>query len=830
MAQAHPLTQAQSNLPINAILNDVLASLKTHNQLIIQAPPGAGKSTYLPLKLLEHSPVNSKIIMLEPRRLAAKSIATYVAKQLGEPVGQSVGYRIRGENKTKASTRLEVVTEGILTRMIQADPELSGVGMIIFDEFHERSIHADFGLALSLEVQQAFNEDLKLVVMSATLEQSGLQKVMPEAITHTSEGRGFAIEQRYAPVRANQSLIQLVCQQVEKAVHHEHGSILVFLPSIGLINACLDILKNRVAETNLEYLPLHGSLDFSAQQHAIAASEGGKRKVVLATNIAETSLTIEGVRIVIDSGLENRTSFDLASGVTRLDQKWVSQSSAVQRAGRAGRIEEGICVRLYSESQFKQSPSHIPPELLRSDLAPMVLESILWGTSNPRDLMLVDPPTQVAVDAARTLLQKLSLLTSDLTLTQRGERALHLGLEPRLSAMLLRADTALLPTALASAVVLEEPMRNSDELSLQVALLQDRRHPKQTLLIKRAQTLAKRLGASFNMNEIQPSDVGLCLSFAFPDRVGLKRQGQQNTYKLASGHGVFVDEDSRLSNADWIVAANLQKGRQSHSRVFGGAAISMAKLEAFHRIEQRKVVEWNEEKQAMQAEHQTRFGEIVLTRRNTKVCDLPADVLVQGVLAHIRRRGLDVLPWSKEARNLLERVNCARDWLPEHEWPNWSERALLESLDVWLTPYLEGVTSVKELQRLNMLEMMNSLLGWPLNQNIDKWLPKAYKVPSGSNKSIDYHYGYPPKISVKLQEMFGEPHSPTIAQGRVKITLELLSPAQRPLQITQDLAGFWNGAYKEVQKEMKGRYPKHPWPDEPATHQATSKTKRQLNR
>ncbi|CAM2847302.1 ATP-dependent helicase HrpB [Vibrio rarus] len=823
------MTQALSNLPIHAILDDIVTSLVQYPQLIIQAPPGAGKSTYLPLQLLLNPNWNGKIIMLEPRRLAAKSIASYIASQLNEPVGQRVGYRIRGESRTCATTRLEIVTEGVLTRMIQGDPELNGVDMLLFDEFHERSIHADLGLALALEVQQVFNEQLTIVVMSATLDQTGLQLLLPDAVVHTSKGRGYPIEQRYAPLQANQNLIAHICQQTIKALNDESGSILLFLPSVGLINACCDSLTTQLSSlANVSVLPLHGGLDFSAQQRAIQPCSDQQRKIVVTTNIAETSLTIEGVRIVIDSGLENRASFDLNSGVTRLEQRWISQSSAVQRAGRAGRTEAGVCIRLYSESQFKQNPQHTTPEIMRSDLCSLILEAVQWGSADLEGMQWVDQPPASAVQAACTLLQSLTLLTSDLTLTQQGKRALQLGVEPRLAAMLARAPSSMFHTALATAVVLEEPMRNSDDISLQVSLLLDRKHPKQKVLKRRADNLANRIGQKFTLTSVKNSDIGVCLSFAFPDRIGLRRAINSSQYQLASGHGAFVDESSPLCANEFLVVAHLQKGRQSSSRVLAAAKVTLAELEQYHTLQQKQVLQWNEHKQGLLAEHQRCLGQLIIQRKSIPSAELASDALAQGMLDYVAKKGLTVLPWSKESMALLNRVNCAKQWLPEMPWPDWSDSVLLDTMSTWLLPYLEGIRSVKGLQSLNMLNILNAALAWPLNQHIDTLLPKGIKVPSGSMKMLHYSVGQPPRLAVKLQEMFGEPQSPTVAEGRVKITLELLSPAQRPLQVTQDLAGFWSGAYKEVQKEMKGRYPKHPWPDDPASHQATSKTKRHL--
>ncbi|GAM72801.1 ATP-dependent helicase hrpB [Vibrio ishigakensis] len=768
--------------------------------------------------------------MLEPRRLAAKSIATFLASQLNEKTGQRVGYRIRGEAKISKETKLEIVTEGILTRLIQSDPELCGISMIIFDEFHERSLHADLGLALALEVQQVFNEELKLMVMSATLDQLGLDTLLPDALVLESEGRTFPIEQRYAALPANASLISHICKQTLKLVNQESGSALVFLPSVGLINACLEQLTSHPElPQDMSVLPLHGSLDFKAQQAAIRPAMEGGRKLVLTTNIAETSLTIDGVRMVIDSGLENQSSFDIASGVTKLEQKRISQSSAIQRAGRAGRTQAGICLRLYSESQFNQSAFHTPPEILRSDLSSLLLEASGWGARQLGELQWLDKPSYAAEKCARELLQRLSLLASDHSLTQEGERALHLGLEPRLAAILLRAPQVLSSTAIACAVVSEEPMRNSDDLQSQVLLFTQGKHQYQKRLQTRAKSLAERIGTEYRAQQVELSKLGLCLSFGYPDRVAIKRGKESNTYRLASGVGAFVDELSTLNRESMLVVVNVQRGNQADSRVLLAAPFDQEMLEQHHEIEKHTSVVWDQDKQGMRGEKQTRFGALVLSRDMIPNSEIDDELIKRGVLDYITQQGLDTLPWSDASLSLQTRVMCASEWLPEMGWPDWSSQVLVENLDTWLEPYLNSIRSLKELKKLNMLEILNAHLGWPLNQDIDKLLPVKLTVPSGANKRLEYQVGQSPKLSVKMQEMFGQPSSPTVADGRVKVTLELLSPAQRPLQVTQDLAGFWSGAYIEVQKEMKGRYPKHPWPDDPATHVATSKTKRQLN-
>ncbi|WP_261815912.1 ATP-dependent helicase HrpB [Vibrio gallicus] len=824
------MIQAQSSLPITEIIAPLIDALSSHNQFVIQAPPGAGKSTYLPLMLVKSGQVEGRIIMLEPRRLAAKSIATYLASQLGEPVGKSIGYRIRGESKSSQTTRLEIVTEGILTRMIQADPELTGVGMVVFDEYHERSLHADLGLALALEVQQVFNERLKIVVMSATLQHLGLDKLIPDAMTLESQGRSYAIEQRYAPAPANEHLVTHICRQTLRLLNKESGSALVFVPSVGLINACIERLSQDInLPQQVEVLALHGSLDFKAQQQAIQPAKEGYRKLVIATNIAETSLTIEGVRIVVDTGLENQSNFDLVSGVTKLEQKQISQSSAIQRAGRAGRTESGICVRLYSESLFNQSAFHTPPEIQRSDLSSLVLEVCGWGARRLDELQWLDIPSAAAEDAARQLLTQLTLLSSDHTLTQAGTRALQLGLEPRLAAILLRAPQSLLATAMACVAVVEEPLRNNEDLAGQVLQLVQGHHAYQRRLLTRIHSLSQKMAYRFDCKQVDLEQLGNCLSFGFPDRVAIKRNGGDNTYLLASGVGAFIDELSPLVKHDLLVVARVQKSRQADGRILLAAPILRDGLEQYHPLEQRESLIWDSNKQGMRGEKQLRLGALVIEKKVIPVADLDSQAITNGVLDFITEQGLQTLPWSDSASNLRTRVLCAKEWLPEMDWPDWSDESLIADLKQWLAPYIQSSRSLKDLQKLDLFKVLEAYLGWSVTQQLDQLLPTRLPVPTGGQKKLDYQLGMPPKLSIKLQEMFGQPSSPTVAQGRVKVTLELLSPAQRPLQVTQDLAGFWIGAYKEVQKEMKGRYPKHPWPDDPASHVATSKTKRQLN-
>ncbi len=824
-----------SQLPIETVMPQLLAAVQNQHQVILKAAPGAGKSTYFPLQLLQHQLVTGKIIMLEPRRLAARNIARYLAEQLGEQVGQRVGYRVRGESKVSAATQLEIVTEGIMTRMIQTDPELDGVDLLIFDEFHERSIHADTALAFSLEVQEALRDDLKLVVMSATLDQDALQTLLPEASFIESEGRSFEVETRYAPLAVNDHLPSVMAKNIESLIHKESGSLLAFLPGVAAIKQVEERLAHLPAE--VEVCPLYGQLSFSEQQKAIYPARNGKRKVVLATNIAETSLTIEGIRLVVDSGLERIARFDLKNGLTRLEQVRIAQSSAIQRMGRAGRIEEGICVRLYSESQFRQQPAVPQPEILHSDLASLVMELAYWGASDIEELKWLNTPSQAALNQAKQLLVSLGLLTEQGQLTADGKQAHQLGVEPRAAAMLIQSNhhsDRMLNTALAAATLIEEPERNVTNIGHSLHRWITGAHPKKSLLFKRAQSLAHKMDTDFALSAVDESLLPLVLSLAFPDRIAQQRSYQQNSnqygrFTLANGHGAECRPDDTLGECEYLVAVDLMRSHSNSSQIHLACELDVNILHATFEslFSTEEVVDWDEKRGRLVAEKQLKIGQIVIERES-----LPSpgkEKMTQALLTYVRRQGLSSLNWTPATQNLLERIRCAVEWLPEQPWPDFEEVGLLDSLEEWLAPYMVSVSSVKELGKVNLTEALNARLGWPLNQSIDEWLPERYQLPTGTSKRIRYQYGHEPVLSVRMQEVFGESRSPAVALGRKPLVLELLSPAQRPLQVTTDLAAFWKGSYKDVQKEMKGRYPKHVWPDDPANHVATTKTKRQLN-
>ncbi|HCE1959212.1 TPA: ATP-dependent helicase HrpB [Vibrio parahaemolyticus] len=819
-----------SQLPIEAVMPQLLTAVKHQHQVILKAAPGAGKSTYFPLQLIQNQVVTGKVIMLEPRRLAARNIARYLAEQLGEQVGQRVGYRVRGETKVSASTQLEIVTEGVMTRMIQNDPELDGVDLLIFDEFHERSIHADTALALSLEVQEALRDDLKLVVMSATLDQEALQSLLPEACYIESEGRSFAVETRYAPLTANDHLPTVMAKNIESLMNKESGSLLAFLPGVAAIKQVQERLSHL--PDDVEVCPLYGQLSFTDQQKAISPAEKGKRKVVLATNIAETSLTIEGIRLVVDSGLERVARFDLKNGLTRLEQTRIAQSSAIQRAGRAGRIEEGICVRLYSESQLKQQPQVPQPEILHSDLASLVMELAFWGTTDIHELKWLDIPSAAALQQAKQLLFSLGLITEQGQLTAEGKQAHDLGVEPRAAAMLIKSQShsdKMVNVALAAVALIEEPERNITNIAHSLHRWLSGSHPKKSLLLKRAQSLAHKLDTTFSLREVDEDALPLVLSLAFPDRIAQQRANQFGRFALANGHGAECRPDDMLGGCEYLVAIDLMRSHSNSSQIHLACELDVNILQTtFDSLfSTEEVVDWDEKKGRLVAEKQRKLGQLVIER--VSLPNPGKEKMTQALLTYVRRQGLSSLNWTPAAESLLERIRCAVDWLPEQAWPMFDEASLLDSLDEWLEPYMTSVASVKDLSKINLVEALNARLGWPLNQHLDEWLPEHYQLPTGTKKRIRYQHGHEPVLSVRMQEVFGESTSPTVAIGRKRLVLELLSPAQRPLQVTSDLAAFWNGSYKDVQKEMKGRYPKHVWPDAPANHVATTKTKRQLN-
>lgn len=746
-----------SQLPIEAVMPQLLTAVKHQHQVILKAAPGAGKSTYFPLQLIQNQVVTGKVIMLEPRRLAARNIARYLAEQLGEQVGQRVGYRVRGETKVSASTQLEIVTEGVMTRMIQNDPELDGVDLLIFDEFHERSIHADTALALSLEVQEALRDDLKLVVMSATLDQEALQFLLPKACYIESEGRSFAVETRYAPLTANDHLPTVMAKNIESLMNKESGSLLAFLPGVAAIKQVQERLSHL--PDDVEVCPLYGQLSFTEQQKAISPAEKGKRKVVLATNIAETSLTIEGIRLVVDSGLERVARFDLKNGLTRLEQTRIAQSSAIQRAGRAGRIEEGICVRLYSESQLKQQPQVPQPEILHSDLASLVMELAFWGTTDIHELKWLDIPSAAALRQAKQLLFSLGLITEQGQLTAEGKQAHDLGVEPRAAAMLIKSQShsdKMVNVALAAVALIEEPERNVTNIAHSLHRWLSGSHPKKSLLLKRAQSLAHKLDTTFSLREVDEDALPLVLSLAFPDRIAQQRANQIGRFALANGHGAECRPDDMLGGCEYLVAIELMRSHSNSSQIHLACELDVNILQTtFDSLfSTKEVVDWDEKKGRLVAEKQRKLGQLVIER--VSLPNPGKEKMTQALLTYVRRQGVSSLNWTPAAESLLERIRCAVDWFPEQAWPMFDEVSLLDSLEEWLEPYMTSVASVKDLSKINLVEALNARLGWPLNQHLDEWLPEHYQLPTGTKKRIRYQHGHEPYCQCECKKCLGK--------------------------------------------------------------------------
>lgn len=806
-----------TSLPVAAVVPELLTALDASSQVLLTAPTGAGKSTWLPLRLLEHRGIKGRIILLEPRRLAARNVAQRLAELLNEKPGEAVGYRMRAQSCVGPQTRLEVVTEGVLTRMIQRDPELTGVGLVILDEFHERSLQADLALALLLDVQQGLRDDLKLLIMSATLDNGRLQQMLPDAPTIVSEGRAFPVERRYQPLAAHLRFAEAVAVATAELLRHESGSLLLFLPGVGEIQRVQEQLATRVGSDVL-LCPLYGALTLAEQRQAILPAPQGKRKVVLATNIAETSLTIEGIRLVVDCAQERVARYDARTGLTRLITQRISQASMTQRAGRAGRLEPGICLHLLAKEQAERAAAQGEPEILQCDLSGLLMELLQWGCTDPEQLNWLDTPPAINLQAAKRLLQMLGALEGD-RLSARGQKMATLGNDPRLAAMLVSANNDNeAATAAKLAAILEEPPRGG---STDLAVAFSRNQPAWQ---QRSQQLLKRL----NVRSGQPDSALLpsLLAQAFADRIA-RRRGQEGRYQLANGMGAMLDADDASGRHEWLIAPLLLQGSASpDARILLALPLDIEVLiqACPELLQQSDTIEWDETQGTLKALRRSRIGQ--LTVKVQALAKPSEEELHLAMLNGIRDKGLSVLNWTPEAEQFRLRLQCAANWLSEYNWPAVDEDSLLATLESWLLPHMSGVHSLRALKALNVGQALRGLLDWSMLQRLDSELPAHYTVPTGSRIAIRYHEDNPPVLAVRMQEMFGEAKTPTIAEGRVPLVLELLSPAQRPLQVTSDLSAFWQGSYREVQKEMKGRYPKHVWPDDPANTAPTRRTKK----
>ncbi|EEF2782837.1 ATP-dependent helicase HrpB [Salmonella enterica] len=815
--KVNPVEPFVTSLPVAAVLPELLTALKIAPQVLLSAPTGAGKSTWLPLQLLQQGQVAGKILLLEPRRLAARNVAQRLAEALNEKPGETVGYRMRAQSCVGPRTRLEVVTEGVLTRMIQRDPELRGVGLVILDEFHERSLQADLALALLLDIQQGLRDDLRLLIMSATLDNDRLCQRLPDAPTIVSEGRAFPVERRYQPLAAHLRFDEAVAMATAELLRHENGSLLLFLPGVGEIQRVHEHLASRVGSDVL-LCPLYGALSLEAQRKAIVPAPAGMRKVVLATNIAETSLTIEGIRLVVDSAQERVARFDARTGLTRLVTQRISQASMTQRAGRAGRLAPGICLHLLAKEQAERAAAQSDPEILHSDLSGLLMEVLQWGCHDPASLFWLDRPPEVNLQAARRLLLMLGALEGE-RLSARGRKMAATGNDPRLAAMLVNAgegdSTA---TAAMLAAILEDPPRGG---GTDLSVVFSRRQPGWQ---QRSQQLLKRL--QVRNGEPDSALIMPLLARAFSDRIA-RRRGQEGRYQLANGMGAMLDADDALGRHEWLIAPLLLQGSASpDARILLAQPLDIASLiqACPDLLRQSDTVEWDEAQGTLKAWRRMRIGQLTVSVQ--PLAKPSEEELHQAMLNGIRDKGLSVLNWTPEAEQFRLRLHCAAKWLPEYDWPAVDEASLLATLENWLLPHMTGVQSLRSLKSLNVTQALRGLLDYAMLQRLDSELPGHYTVPTGSRITIRYHEDNPPALAVRMQEMFGEAKTPTIAQGRVPLVLELLSPAQRPLQITRDLSAFWQGAYREVQKEMKGRYPKHVWPDDPANTAPTRRTKK----
>ena len=825
--------------PIAPLLPAIGTSLATHPRLVLEAPPGAGKTTQVPLALLDASWLaGRRIVMLEPRRVAARSAAMFMAGQLGEEVGQTVGYRIRFENRVSARTRIEVVTEGILTRMIQDDPELEGIGALLLDEFHERHLAADLGLALALDVQAGLREDLRIVVMSATLDGQRLAAFL-DAPRLSSEGRGHPVAVSHFPARREESLQAQARRAAEEALARHPGDVLVFLPGQREIARVQAALEAAALPADTEVLALHGELPVEQQSRVLQPAPDGRRRVVLATNVAESSVTLPGVRVVIDSGLAREPRFDPNSGFPRLDVVPIAQASADQRAGRAGRVAEGWAWRLWPQSQRLEAQRR--PEIAQVELAGLALELAAWGSEG---LRFVDPPPPGALAAARELLQRLGALAASGGTTAQGRRMLALGTHPRLAAMLLAARTPrqqALAADLAALVEARDPLRSrSDALAQRWRALAAFRGGRVPADASRSALAAidaatrqwrRRLRCeAAPPPDIEAHELGDLLAHAFPDRIAARHPSDPLRYQLANGRSARLFEDSALRGEPWLVASELRHEARGDALLLRAAPVDEARLRADfpERFLEREAAVWDAGKRALVARRESRFDRIVLDSRPAGRVD-PAQA-AQALTEAVRELGLEALPWSEGLRQWQAREVSLRQWMPELGLPDLSDAALQATVDDWLKPAFAGKTRLDALSEAELGEALKSPLAWELRQQVQRLAPARITVPSGMERRIDYaldHEGapQPPVLAVKLQELFGLADTPAIADGRVPLTLHLLSPGGKPLQVTGDLRSFWDRTYPEVRKEMKGRYPRHPWPDDPWSATATHRAK-----
>lgn len=823
------------HLPVDDIIAPLREALAAHSNVVVHAPTGAGKTTRVPLALLAEPWLGgARIVMLEPRRVAARAAARYMAKQLGESVGETVGYRVRFDTKVAPQTRIEVVTEGVLTRLLQNDPELSGYGVIIFDEFHERSLQADLGLAL--DVQSGLRPELRLLVMSATLPQARVAAYLGDAPVIASDGRSYPVEVSYdrADRPAGQTLAARVASATERALRAQSGGVLVFLPGAAEIHKVVQALHKRVPP-DVVLMPLYGALPHVEQDRAIAPLGDYKRKVVLATNIAETSLTIEGVRAVVDAGLVRVARFDPNSGMTRLVTTSVARDSAAQRAGRAGRVAPGICYRLWSESAHKRRPAITPPAMQTADLTPLLLELACWGVTTPTQLRWLDEPPAGAVEQAFNLLSTLGALSLDAKLTPHGREISRLPVHPRLAHMIVRAaDYGGLDTAYTLAALLSEPdilpsRERTTDIQQRLNMFRSGAGQSNQWRLSGVRKMRRQLERQrplrHRRHEAHPGGCspGVLLAFAYPDRIAQKRAGSDVRYLLASGKGAILPSNDVLTTAPYLVVADLD-GDRREARIYLAAELDADAIET-HFDEQITVsdtVSWEADRDGVVARREHCLGALVLRQRTRR--DITPARLATALVDGIRQSGSTRLPWTPALRQWQQRVMFLRAEQGK-VWPAVDDDTLMATLEQWLQPYLAGVRRLSQLRSDTFLHALHAVLSAPQRRLLERLTPRYITAPTGSRIAIDYSASHP-VLAVRLQELFGCTVTPTIMDGTVPLTLHLLSPAQRSVQITQDLANFWRRSYHDVKKDLKGRYPKHYWPDDPSTATPTRFTRR----
>ena len=826
------------DLPVREALPALKSALAGGRAAVLEAPPGAGKTTLVPLALKDEAWLAGKaILMLEPRRIAARAAAHRMADMLGEAAGETVGYRVRQDTMVSARTRIEVLTEALLTRRLQHDPGLDGVGLVIFDEFHERSLDADLGLALALETQGALNPDLRLLVMSATLDGARVAALLGNAPVIRSEGRIFPVETIYAPSAETRDIGAPVAAAIRRALRETEGGILAFLPGEAEIRSAERHLRESQLPGGITLAPLYGNLAFEAQAAAIAPAPPGTRKIVLATSIAETSLTIPDIRVVVDSGLARQPRFDPATGMTRLVTTRLAVASADQRRGRAGRVAAGTCYRLWSEESHRALPAFLPPEIASADLAPLALDLAAWGNADPAAYALLDQPPAAAYAQALDLLRDLDAFDAANRITPHGRAINALGMHPRLAHMILRADAlGHGQTAAAIAGLLSERDilrldRDRPDADLRARLHvfagDAATHGAQTDrgALARARENAKQWARQTKIprGDIDADKAGPLLALAYPDRIA-QRRGPRGAFRLRNGRGASLPETDALAGESFLAIGSIDQ-RPENARIFLAAPVKPADLERLFagQIETRDEILWDARAEAVAARHMKRLGALVLEERKL---DAAPEAATAAMLDGIRQLGLAKLPWTDDLRQLQARAALLRRLDgPDSAIPDLSDAALFTALEDWLAPYLDGITRAAQLPRLDLKAALDAHLGWEVLRRLDAEAPTHLAVPTGSRLALDYISGEP-VLAVRLQEMFGATATPTVARGRLPVTLHLLSPARRPVQVTKDLAGFWARAYLDVKKDLKGRYPKHRWPDDPLAAQPTRRAKR----